>query len=176
MRPASCPACARAGAPLGGPIGLVGHGRRERQLRGLAEPDGRPTQRVVVVRRYRCRHCGAVVTVVPRGVMPRRHFSASAIGLALALFGLLGVATRVVRQRVSESTGLHWSWPTLRRWVDAAATLWPSIRPSPEGATRRQRAARAASTLASFALPGEVQAAELPICAFFGAARIAHGA
>ena len=115
------------------------------------------------------------MTVVPRGVVPRRHFSASAIGLALALFGLLGMAARVVRERVSDSAGLHWSWPTLRRWVDAAARLWPSIRPSPEGATRRQQAARAASTLASYALPGEADAADLAALAFFGAARTAHG-
>jgi Domain of unknown function (DUF6431) len=175
VRPASCPGCARAGAPLGGAVGLVGHGRRQRQLRGLAEPGASPAQRLLTVRRYRCRHCGAVVTVVPRGVAPRRHFSASTIGFAVALFGLAGVAARAVRQRVSDSTGLHWSWPALRRWVDAATTLWPSIRPSPEDATRRARAARAASTLASYALPGEADAGDLAALAFFGAARTAHG-
>jgi hypothetical protein len=116
-----------------------------------------------------------VVTVVPRGVMSRRHFSASAIGFALALFGLVGTATRLVRGRVSDSTGLHWSWPALRRWVDAAPTLWPRIRPSPDDATRRQRAARAASTLVSFALPDEALAGDLAALAFFGAARTAHG-
>ncbi|MEJ7731285.1 MAG: hypothetical protein WKG00_18980 [Polyangiaceae bacterium] len=114
---------------------------------------------------------------MPRGVMPRRHFSASAIGLALALFGLLGAAARRVRARVADPTGLHWSWPALRRWVDAAPVLWPRIRPSPDDATRRQRAARAASTLASFALPDDAgaDAGDLPTLAFFGAARTAHG-
>jgi hypothetical protein len=116
-----------------------------------------------------------VVTVVPRGVMPRRHFSASAIALALALFGLVAEAARSVRERVSDSKGLHWSWPALRRWVDDAPMLWPRIRPSAADASRRQRAARAASTLAGFALPDEAAAGDLPALAFFGAARTAHG-
>jgi hypothetical protein len=37
--------------------------------------------RVLLVRRYRCRRCGAVAVVVPRGVLRRRHFGASAIAL-----------------------------------------------------------------------------------------------
>jgi hypothetical protein len=48
---------------------LVGHGTRERQVRGPLAPGAMALDTVIRARRYRCRGCGAIVTVVPRGVI-----------------------------------------------------------------------------------------------------------
>ena len=40
-RPACCPHCGRAGHPVGGLVGLVGHGVRQRQMRGPLEAGAR---------------------------------------------------------------------------------------------------------------------------------------
>jgi Zn ribbon nucleic-acid-binding protein len=37
------------------------------------------------VRRYECQRCGAVMTVVPAGMLARRQYSASSIALTLHL-------------------------------------------------------------------------------------------
>src|SRR5262245_55650155 len=85
VRPSCCSRCGAASRPSGAALVLVGHGLRERQARGPAEPQSRPETRVLRVRRYRCRLCGGLTTVLPRGLTARRHYSASAIGLALVL-------------------------------------------------------------------------------------------
>jgi hypothetical protein len=82
-------------------LGLWGHGLRERQQRGPLEVGGAAPTVVIRERRYRCRGCGALLVVVPRGVLRGRHYSASAIGLALALFGVVGMSLAEVRRRVS---------------------------------------------------------------------------
>jgi len=46
----------------------------------------------ILARRYQCQPCGAVVLVVPRGILRRRLYSAGAIALALALWGVAGLA------------------------------------------------------------------------------------
>jgi len=61
-----------------------------RQQRGPLESHGDPVEIDIQVRRYRCQACGAVILVVPRGVIARRVYSGRAIGLALALFGSVG--------------------------------------------------------------------------------------
>jgi hypothetical protein len=110
---------------------------------------------VLRVRRYRCRGCRAVCTVVPRGVVRRRHFGAGAIGWALFLYGHEHLSARAVRAHVggfgSPDAG---DWVTLRRWLAAVAQggLF-RVRRSPEDFTARQTAERAAMTLASFAPP-----------------------
>jgi len=117
---------------------------------------------VVAARRYQCQGCGAILLVVPRGMMTRRHYAASAIALALALLGLLGLSPREVRQRISPwqivDAATATRWPTLRRWVDAArrGELFCAVRPSPPDFTMSQVAERAAATIAACAplLPG----------------------
>lgn len=122
-RPGQCPECQGASRPVGGALGLHGHGVRERQLRGPLAADGEPTTAVVVCRRYRCTRCRAILLVVPRGVAPRRQYSQAAISMALALWGLMAMPAATVRERVCawrvrgpSSTG----WSTLRRWAQAA--------------------------------------------------------
>lgn len=112
--------------------------------------------RTLVVRRYRCIRCGGITTVLPRGLCARRHYSASAIGLSLCLFGMLGLSLGETRARVCPwRSGFETErWTTLPGWLSAIeqGRLLPRVRPSPAGASRRQQAERAAATLCGLAL------------------------
>lgn len=126
-RPGRCPVCGAASRPVGGVLGLHGHGGRARQQRGPAEPDAGPVVAVVTVRRYQCRdpECGAVIQVMPRDIEPRRHYSRPAIALALGLWSLTALPATQVRRRISPwpvvgATAAR-SWTTLRRWARAAS-------------------------------------------------------
>jgi hypothetical protein len=107
----------------------------------------------VVVRRYLCLSCGAVVMTVPRGIAPGRHFSASAIGLALLLYGVLRVSADEVGERVGMWGRGPGAWRTVARWLTAidAGLLLPCarIRASPAWWSPRRRAERAATTVAA---------------------------
>jgi hypothetical protein len=151
-RPGRCPRCDAAGRPSGGPLGLHGHGQRDRQVRGPLEIASASTTSVIACRRYLCVGCGAVVTVVPRGIEPRRHYGRAAICLALALWALSGQPTTEVRARVGawhsrEAT----SWRTLHRWGVAIASGAWSWCASAEGLAPRAAAGRAAQIAAGLA-------------------------
>lgn len=145
--------------PVGQPLNLHGHGRRERQLRGPDAPGHAPDTLVIHARRHRCQPCGAVITVVPADVLPRRHYRAQAIALAFALFGLLRVTVAAVRAAVSTwpivGASAARGWLTLRRWIDAAVrgALFVHAQTAPPEATLRAQAARVASWLAGHAPP-----------------------
>lgn len=176
-RPGRCPCCGAATRPTGHALGLVGHGLRERQLRGPRQAGARPELLVIRVRRYRCRHCRAVCTVVPRGVVRRRHFGAGAIGWALFLYGHERQPARAVRDRLGGYGSQEAAdWITLRRWRAAVADgrLF-SVRPSPADFTPRQVAERAAMTFASFA-PIDAGSASLAAQVFVGAEIVARAA
>jgi hypothetical protein len=149
---------------------VLGHGVRERQVRGPATPRGVPEIRTLFVRRYRCRLCGGLTTVLPRGLTARRHYSASAIGLALCLHGMRGLSLAETRSRVCAwRCGFNAErWTTLGIWVAAIAEgrLFACVRPYPASFSVRERAERAAATLCSLAL----HAAPLDELAFEGAA------
>ena len=132
VRPARCAVCGCAASEPGRALGIVGHGVRERQLRGPTAADATPAIQIVPVRRYVCRRCDAVMTVVPREVEPRRHYARSAIALALARLGLLRETARTIRRAVSPwRVATTPGWPTLRRWIAAArrGVLFASARP-----------------------------------------------
>ena len=170
VRPGRCPACEAPSRPAGGNLGLHGHGLRERDQWGPGEFGDVPAVIGILARRYRCRGCGAVIVVVPRGVVRRRLYSAGAIALALAAWAVSGQTPAAVRARVSPhrivgptaATG----WASLRRWARAVRVcrLFSVVRASPESATLRQVAARAATTLAAVAGGGAIESA-----AFLGA-------
>lgn len=140
---------------MGAPLGLHGHGRRERQLRGPLVPGQEPKLVVIAVRRYRCQPCGATTTVVPRGTLPRRLFSAAAMGLALCLLGLLRLSATQVREQISPwrciGAAAAAGWAQLHRWTDAVGEgrLFSSVLTGPLPAARRDVAARVAVALST---------------------------
>lgn len=163
-RPGQCPGCKSASRPTGGPLGLHGHGVRDRQLRGPPAADQQPTTVVVGCRRYRCTRCHAIVLVMPRGVAPYRHYSQAAIFMALAMWGLMSMSEETVRERVcawrvraAGSSG----WSTVRRWAQAAG-------PTAAGSLR-EVAGRAAQIAVGRAPPGD-RGAPLWAQAFAGGA------
>ena len=166
--------CGVASRPLGARLQLRGHGLRDRQQRGPLDPDGPPLMIVVTARRYLCLACGAVVLVVPCGVLPGRHFSAGAIAWALALFGVEGLPARTVRARASPwrvvGATAAAGWTSLRRWLRAVrqGRLFTGVRAAPATWTWRQLAARVATTLAARAPPG-LRHTSLAAQAFHGA-------
>jgi len=154
-RPGRCPRCDAAGRPVGGPVGLHGHGLRDRQVRGPLAIGAAATETVIGCRRYRCTTCGAVITVVPCGIEPRRHYGRAAICIALALWALAGWSAMAVRQRVGTwKNPAATSWRTLRRWATAAGSgAWSWCRAAVDLAPRAA-AARAAQIAAGRAPPG----------------------
>jgi hypothetical protein len=117
-----------------------------------------------------------VILVVPRGLLPRRHYTASAIALALTLWAALRRTQREVRRRVSRSRIVGVSrperWVTLSRWSDAArrGALFRQVRPIQAG-TRREVAARIAMVIVAHAPPG-FAGIGLEVQAFEGGARM----
>ncbi len=160
-RPARCCGCGAASRPPGENLVVHGDGTRERQLRGPATAGGAPELGTVRVRRFECQRCGACMVVVPKEILPRRLYTASAIGLALALWALMGATDAATRTRVSPfaivGAAAVARWMTLRRWAaDAGAgRLFSTSRAPPPGFMRRQHAERAAAALVALAPVGQ---------------------
>lgn len=160
VRPARCLGCGEASRPAGGNLVVHGDGTRERQIRGPETAEGRPTLTSVHARRYECQRCGACMVVVPRELLPRRLYTACAMGLALAIWALLGATEAVVRARVSPfavvGAAACGGWVTLRRWAadTGRGRLFASSRASPKEFTLRQQAERAAAALGALAPAG----------------------
>lgn len=119
------------------------------------------------------------MVVVPRGVLPRKRYSGSAIAFALALWSLgrrltePEVFARVSIFRLSPYV-IGNGWRSLRRWTgDAVAgELWPLF-VGGGASTWRQRAERISATLMSFTpTPGMRSPAAR---AFAGAKHIGRG-
>ena len=160
VRPAQCLGCGAASRPVGEVLAVHGDGTRERQVRGPGTAEGPPTMTSVRARRYECQCCGACMLVVPRETLPRRLYTACAIGMALAMWALLGATEAAVRTRISPlaivGAAAGASWVTLRRWATDAACgrLFATSRASPASFTLRDHAARAATALRAVAPPG----------------------
>jgi len=161
---------------MGAPLGLHGHGTRERQVLGPSEPKARPTMVLIQARRYLCTACGAVPVVVPREVRAKRLYSAAAIGFGLALWGLMKMKATDVRQRINPAKvfGVADDWATVRRWAKdvAAGKLFVGLPPPPINSKLRNIAATAATALAGHA---DAPTRSLPLedRAFIGAAHVA---
>jgi hypothetical protein len=146
---------------------------RERHQWGPVELGVTPSLIAILLRRYLCRSCGAVVVVGPRGLARRRLYSASAIALALALYGIAELSPAEIRRQVSPlrivGPTAAAGWASLGRWCRAvrAGGLFRGVRALPADATLRQIAARAATTVAAYASGS----ARLPVesAAFIGA-------
>lgn len=155
-RPRMCPGCGQP-AYERGEVWMHGHGVVQRQQRGPEAPGKVALKREVSCRRYRCKACTAVLTVLPASALARKHFSGAAMALALALWGLCGWSAAQVRAVVGgrmASSGRPRGWRTLERWARQVAdgTLWASLESRAPGAPR-QVAARAAQALCGQAPP-----------------------
>jgi hypothetical protein len=135
----------------------VGHGLRERQLRGPTEVEGQAREQVVQQRRFRCRSCGAVMVVAPVQVLRRRLFSSVAIALGLSLYGIDRQPAAAVRERINPwrvvgATAAR-GWQTLLNWAAAAGlgALLP-MRRTVSG-TPRQVASAVCRALSALAPP-----------------------
>ena len=108
---------------MGKPLVIVGHGLVERQVLGPETAEGRPTLRIITLRRYRCRACKAIVMVGPGGLVVRRWYGAGAIALAFAVVAR-GGTSGAARVRTSPSRAVGASaadrWVTVDRWIEAA--------------------------------------------------------
>jgi len=133
--------------------------------------DGPTATHTLRVRRYRCRPCAAIVTVLPRGATRARHFSATAIALACVMYALSGTSLRSTRERVSPWRSAEPGWPVMGRWLAAIArgSIFASVRAWPERWSRRRQAERVAQAVLAVATgPGS-----LAVRAFAGAERLA---
>jgi len=107
----------------------------------------------IEARRYRCRTCGHTATVVPRGVVGRRHYSAYAIALACLLWSFGQWSLGEVRRRVAPGRTDEPGWAAMGRWLRAveAGRLFRVVRPWPADFLPRQRAERVAATVMALA-------------------------
>jgi hypothetical protein len=149
-RPPRCVVCNAPGINASGRIVLHGHGLRERGLLGPGEVGDKPMVRRLLLRRYECQCCKAVITVGPRGLLPGRRYSATAVAVALWFWAVRMLTDPEVRKRTSPNEDQSLSrperWTTLRRWARAAreGRLWSSASIAPEWSLRdcANRAAR----------------------------------
>ena len=89
---------------------------------------------------------------MPVDVLPRKHFGALTIAIAMALYGKLREALARVYERLNPTRIRGHNargWDSVLRWIALVSTLFPDVRPSPPGFTSRQSAERAAMTLAA---------------------------
>lgn len=153
LRPGACPVCGVPSRPPGKSLVLHGHGKRERQLWGPLETAAPPAVTSILLRRFLCRNCQAVITVGPSAVLRKRLYSAGAIALALTLWAVSGLSSPDVRRQIKPGKAMGAAaartWLTLRRWVSALPSLFPTLRPCPPEWTPRRIAARASADLTS---------------------------
>jgi hypothetical protein len=133
---------------------LVGHGLRERLVLGPRGLDESSEIRSAWVRRYRCRRCDAITTVVPRGIARRHAYGVVAIVLALGKWAVEERSAREVRGEVSPfgivGTTAATGWASLGRWARGAARLFPGL-PALCEPTQRALAGHVLAFVASFA-------------------------
>ena len=151
VRPPRCLECGCEAVVPGRPLGLHGHGTRARSLLGPESPGLRPREEEILLRRYLCQRCGAVLVVGPHEVLPGLRYRATAVVIALAQLAE-GWSSVVIRQQVSSQKILghegRRSWRAPARWARRAQHLWPWIRAGPE-APAETLALRAVRALAS---------------------------
>lgn len=135
VRPTRCPSC-RHSARLGSRIYLHGHGHRERTVVVLPTVDDECAEIAECwVRRYRCVECGAVPSVLPRGVLPRYLYCAAAIVSAFFLTTKRPVGDGLSDVDAYERQGMYrrargcseapFRWRSIGRWASLSRQWWP---------------------------------------------------
>jgi hypothetical protein len=133
---------------------LHGHGLRTRLVTVPRAYGGEIAE--VLVRRYVCVGCGAVVVVVPAELAFGHLYTLSVIASALAAWSHGGLSARQVRSRHSAFRLVGASargWPSLVRWARCSQSLWPRIGPPVEASPRAAAHALCAKLSAFAPLP-----------------------
>jgi hypothetical protein len=100
--------------------------------------------REVTVRRYQCQVCGLVMTVTTEALLPRKHYGAGTIGLALWLWSVTRWSAAKVRETLSPrarvGAAAATGWASLERWARSACSggLWQTVGTALEVGVRRQ--------------------------------------
>jgi hypothetical protein len=174
-RPGACPWCEGPAFSGLGKVMLHGHGVVKRVQRGPASVETSPIARGVPVRVYLCQYaeCGKACRVLPSSAVPRKHFSGAAIGLALALWGLVGLSAPTVRSRINERLTFEPGWPALARWAGdiVAGRLFAGLEFSSAEGKPRALAGRVALALCGWA-PAAVREGQREHQAFAGACHV----
>ena len=122
---------------------MHGHGLRSRLYVGALGLGEWPAERTLLLRRYRCQDCKAVMLSCPRGVVGRLRYGLLAVVLALSLWVVEGRPGHEVREVVSpwQSAGYEpfHGWRSLSRWARRAEQLGVRER-SPPTSSARERA------------------------------------
>jgi hypothetical protein len=118
-----------------------------------------------------------VLLVVPAGVLRLRRYTAMAIGLAFALFGLQDQSPATVRQVVSVwpvvGATADGTWATLKRWTRAArAGKLFAGRPPDRPQTPLRQVAEAVAAWLSALVPPPCSSVPSPALAFTGGAHV----
>lgn len=158
-RPARCPCCKQAGRESAEKYGIHGHGLRSRVVLGQLDADGSRGVHEIVVRRYRCLSCGAILVVGPWDLLPRMLYSLVTVVVALACWALGSTKASVRAQlgafAITGDSTKH-DWRSLRRWASHAVEgqLFAEVSAS-LGGTLRERAARWVHILSGAGPPEE---------------------
>ena len=105
---------------------------------------GAAVLREVTVRRYRCQQCGLVTAVTTEALLPRKHYGAGTIGLALWLWSVTRWPAARVRDALSPWKRLGDAaaagWTSLKRWAGEACSgeLWQAVGTTLEAGLRGQ--------------------------------------
>jgi len=134
LRPCRCAGCDAAARPVGEAFVIVGHGTRWRWY--VVMTHANPVRIRIRIRRFRCRDCGCVMTVVPSDAAPYRRYTTPVIVYALALWATM--STLQVRARVAVVASDEGSWCQLRRWANAP---WLVLGPLPRGSPKERAVA-----------------------------------
>jgi hypothetical protein len=155
-RPSHCHRC-KAAAGYPGAFEIYGHGLRERDAWGPAKPAGAAAEVLtVIVRRFRCRPCGHVMTIRPPFLARYFRYTTAAIALALWLWTMLRKPERAVRGEISP-------WPvrgacdaerfrSLHRWAGRANDIF-GLPDNLVGETQREVTVRVVALLTARAPP-----------------------
>ena len=136
VRPANCPRC-RSPGRTAEKVNVHGHGKRERSVvvAPVLDDDDDVELLECWVRRYECQCCGAVITVLPKGVLPRCLYSAAAIVTAFLLVAAEPVGEGLSEADAYDLQGMYrrrcwrtldpYRWRSLDRWFGMAGRWWP---------------------------------------------------
>lgn len=116
VRPRYCVGCRKAARwSRSGLLAIYGHGI----VRRLIE------RHRVRCRRYRCRHCGCVMTVVPADLVPWLRYKLSTVLTTVFVFATDTAATALAELRPDNASG-HLDFKLLRRWT-VALSQWLGV-------------------------------------------------